>query len=286
MPASPITAIVVAYQSGAVLGRCLGDLAAAGLPIIVVDNASRDESRTIAEAVGARVIVNASNQGFGRAMNQGVAAAETPYCLLINPDIRTPPDAPANLLAMLERAPPAFAIAPRLVEPDGRDFALSASLINPVIASDHTPPGAQQRSVLSGAALLVRRADFLALGGFDPNIFLFWEDNDLCRRAVDHGKRLLLADEVRMQHARGGSSAAAPGQIYRMRWHQAWSRFYVLAKYGLDSDARSWIGRFQRKALLARLVGDRARRERYEGSRDGAQAFLRGETALTKEGLA
>ena len=68
---SSVTAIVVAFDSGHALPGCLDALAAAGVPAIVVDNASADLSAAVAEARGARVIRNSQNEGYGRANNIG-----------------------------------------------------------------------------------------------------------------------------------------------------------------------------------------------------------------------
>ena len=261
MSASDISAVIVTYNSAAALPACLDGPRAAGLGLIVVDNASSDDSAALAEHAGARIIANDKNQGYGRAMNQGVAAASSQFCLLLNPDIQCAHDAPARLRDILLAAPNAAMAAPRLIEPDGRVFALTGSPINPAIT-----PGdfgaAESVSVLSGAALLVRREAFLARGGFNSNIFLFWEDNDLSRRILDAGGELLLARDVEMRHARGASSAPAPGSIYRMRWHQAWSRFYVFAKHDVASDQDSWVRRYSRKAAWARLLHNTRRVER------------------------
>lgn len=272
------TAIIVTHDSAAVLPACLRSARAAGVKAIVVDNASKDDSVQLAEAAGARVIANAQNQGFGRAQNQGFAAAETPLALCLNPDVQFAPDAFERLRTALLGAPNAALAAPTLIEPDGRAFEFGVSPINP---SD--PSGAP--SAVSGAVMLFRRERFNEIGGFDPNIFLFWDDNDICRRVKDAGHDILLVKEAEMAHVRGGSSAPAPGRIYRSRWHQAWSRFYVFRKYGVASDIEAWVKNFTAKSRWARLVGHKARIERHEGSRDGALAFQRGETALAHEGL-
>jgi N-acetylglucosaminyl-diphospho-decaprenol L-rhamnosyltransferase len=279
-----ITAVVVAFNSAEVLPACLTAVSAAELAAVVVDNASVDSTIVVAEAAGARVLRNAHNEGFGRAMNQGVAAAATPYCLLLNPDVDFTPGAVRTLRAAMEAHPNALLAGPHLIEHDGRDGTLSTSPINPAVA--RTPAsGARFVSLLSGAALLLRRDAFLALGGFDPNVFLFWEDNDLCRRAIDAGHDLLMVDAARMKHARGKSGRIVRGSIYRSRWHQAWSRFYAFRKYGVESDLQSWVWRFRIKYAFACLTNNRERMERYAGSRDGALAFQRGETALAKENL-
>ena len=73
-------------------------------------------------AKGATVIANARNEGYGRANNIGVAAADTPYVLIVNPDLELTKGAAAALLAAAERYPDAGMLAPRIVEPSGRIF--------------------------------------------------------------------------------------------------------------------------------------------------------------------
>jgi GT2 family glycosyltransferase len=284
-PTDAITAIIVSHNSEQALPACLGSLRGAGLSAVVVDNASQDQSIDRARAAGAEIIANEKNQGYGRAVNQALAHVTTDFCLILNPDVSFDSDAPLQLLSLLRAQPNAAAIAPKLVESDGQTFELNASPINPPAPTAHVE-GAAGRALLSGAALLARRQGLLDVEGFDPNIFLFWEDNDLCRRLVDAGNTLLLADAVFMKHSRGGSSRIAPGSTYARRWHQAWSRFYVFKKFGVASRADKWVSTYARKALLARLVGASQQLERYRGSLDGARAFQNGQTALAYQGLA
>ncbi|MGL4242872.1 MAG: glycosyltransferase family 2 protein, partial [Beijerinckiaceae bacterium] len=80
-----VTAILVSFNSAAVIGAALASLPP-GMPAVVVDNASSDDSAAIAEAAGATVIRNARNLGFGVANNIGMRAAAAEWVLLLNPD--------------------------------------------------------------------------------------------------------------------------------------------------------------------------------------------------------
>jgi N-acetylglucosaminyl-diphospho-decaprenol L-rhamnosyltransferase len=286
---SSVTAIVVAHDSAQVLPACLDALTREGVPAIVVDNASEDASAELAEGYGARVIRNRRNEGYGRANNLGAAAAESEFLLILNPDLVLEPGAVAELLATAERYPEAGLLAPRIVEPDGRLFFQAQSLLSPYLANPAGKPSLPEGDCcapfLSGACLMIRRELFLRLGGFDPHIFLFYEDDDLCRRVADAAHALVHVHAAAARHLRGGSSAPKPGRIFRSRWHQAWSRAYVAAKYGLPSPALRMIALNAPKALAARLTFDRALFERYAGSVAGALAYLRGETALARENL-
>ncbi|MDF2602430.1 MAG: glycosyl transferase, partial [Methylobacterium brachiatum] len=257
---------------------------------IVVDNASRDGSAAIAEAAGARVIRSARNEGYGRANNRGVAAAETAdRVLIVNPDVVLRLGAVDALLAAARAWPDAGLLAPRLMEPDGRFFYQARSLLSPYLTNPggrlSLPQGDACAPFLSGACLMVERTLFLDLGGFDDNIFLFYEDDDLCRRVADAGRALIHVHGAEALHGRGRSSAPEPGRIFRSRWHQAWSRAYVSRKYGLPDPSVSHLMTNLPKAALSALVLRRSGLERYGGSASGALAFLRGQDALAREGL-
>lgn len=285
-----LVAIVVAHDSAAVLPGCLAALAGQHVPAIVVDNASRDASAAVAEAAGAQVIRNARNEGYGRANNRGVRAAETAeHILIVNPDVVLRPGAVDALLEAARMWPDAGLLAPRLVESDGRFFFQARSLLAPYLANPGGRPAPPQGDAcapfLSGACLMMPRALFLDLGGFDENIFLFYEDDDLCRRVADRGRALIHVHGAEALHGRGRSSAPEPSRVFRSRWHQAWSRAYVSRKYGLPDPSRATLMTNVPKALLSALVLRRSGMERYGGSAAGALAFLRGRDALAQEGL-
>ncbi|PZO00183.1 MAG: glycosyltransferase family 2 protein [Hyphomicrobiales bacterium] len=290
MPAaSPITAIVVAYDSAEVLPACLSALAAEGVPAIVVDNASGDGSADIARARGASVIVNTRNEGYGRANNRGVAASSTPYVLIVNPDVEIRRGAVAALLAAAERYPDAAMLAPRIVEPSGRVFLQPRSLLSPPhlnrAGTMRIPEGDACLPFLSGACLLIRREVFASLGGFDPAIFLFYEDDDLCRRMRDSGRALVHVHEAEAGHGRGRSTAPMPGRRFKARWHLAWSEGYVSGKYGLPRPAFVKILENLAKAAGYGLMLRREKMFAHAGSAAGALAWRHGRTAIGREGL-
>lgn len=284
-----ITAIVVAFESAHALPGCLDALREAGVPAIVVDNASEDDSAAVAQAHGARVIRNRRNEGYGRANNLGVKAAQSEFVLIVNPDVVIEPGAVAALLAGARRYPEAGFFAPRIVEPSGRVFFQPRSLLAPYLKNPTgrlaLPEGDACVPFASGACFLMKRSLFLQLGGFDDRIFLFYEDDDLCRRVAEASPALVYVPEAVVHHGRGRSSAQKRGRVFKTRWHQAWSRAYVSRKYRLPNPAPAMFAANAAKTLLASLVFRRSLVERYGGSAAGALAFMMGRTALAREGL-
>jgi GT2 family glycosyltransferase len=209
--------------------------------------------------------------------------------LICNPDLLVGRGAIAALLDAAELFPEAGLLAPLVIEPDGRRFVPARSLLSP----DHlnqagkalVPEGPASIPFVSGACFLIEKALFDTVGGFDPDIFLFYEDDDLCRRLMDLGRAPLLVPAATAVHQRGASSAPVLGQRFRTRWHGAWSEAHVRAKYGLPppSPVKLWWNRI--RAWLNAALLRKSDHERYAGSVAGAYAYQRGETALAREGL-
>ncbi len=192
-----VSLIVVTYNSAALLPDCLGALAAtryAPCELLVVDNASADgtAARAAALAPNAQVLANHENIGFGRACNQGAAAARGELLVFINPDVRVTPEWLHMLVEDMRDTPDAGLIAPTTLYPDE--------------APPQVPTRLGETAALPGAALMVRRAAWQQLGGFDERFFLYWEDTDLCWRAWLLGWRVLEDFRALVYHERGGSA--------------------------------------------------------------------------------
>ena len=283
-----VVAVVVAHNSVRSLPGCLQALE--GQVAVVVDNASTDGSVEAARQGGAFVILNTMNEGYGRANNQGVVAAEkAEWCLIINPDAVVDRNCLSTLLRAAERNPDAAVIAPRLVEPDGRIFVHDRSVLSDVSPTsdeaDDQPGGDRVVHFVSGACVLVRRDAFLSVGGFDERIFLFYEDDDLCLRLRKAGFKIVQVEDAVVRHARGSSSEPTPGRIFRSRWHQAWSRSYVCRKHGVRDDRMRVLVRNGVKLIGVLPTFNRRRIERYAGSAAGAWATLVNRSALERERL-
>ena len=122
-----VTAIIVNYNAGAELRRALqsiaDDMGERPWEAVVVDNASADGSAEIALDFHphATLVRNTQNVGFGRGVNQGLAAARAPMVLIMNPDCRLEPGAIARLASELERHSGCVIVGPRILDPDGTE---------------------------------------------------------------------------------------------------------------------------------------------------------------------
>lgn len=233
MSQSVVTIITVAYNSTAVVGKMLASCPA-DCPKIIVDNASTDPAALIeiADKYGAKVIRNVINQGFGRACNIGAAAADTPYLLFLNPDAQVKHDTVEAFLDSATRHPEASAFNPRILNRKGKLHMRRKSRLNPGLPKLSGPQDGTDIVIptLSGAAIFVSHANFYAVGGFDPKIFLYHEDDDLAQRLQDIGP-LRLSDAAVVAHLEGHGNERSPESAAFKAYHMARSRAYVFAKH-------------------------------------------------------
>jgi N-acetylglucosaminyl-diphospho-decaprenol L-rhamnosyltransferase len=239
-----ISAIIVNYNSGPHLGECLTSLEAglAGFnwEIVVVDNASTDESETVAEKGDSsdpgkgrvRLVRLQTNTGFGAAANLGARAGAAELLLFINPDCLVAPGFLGPLLQELDAYPRCAAVAPCVTNEDGspqgnargdptlmtgffgRSTLLSRLFPSARLARRNVlvslPPQEGRAAVpvdwVSGACVVLRRQAFNEIGGFDARYFLYWEDADLCRRLRNAGWNIHFRPDARVVHIGARSS--------------------------------------------------------------------------------
>jgi GT2 family glycosyltransferase len=254
------TAIIVTHNSSASVRACLEALAGEDCEIVVVDNASRDETVRLVQEFAAqspvRLTANSENRGFAAAVNQGAEAAQGEVLLILNPDAIAEPGAVAALLRCLSETG-AAAVGGALLGEDGqaaRGFAFRriptlASLAFEALLINQLWPGnpvnrryrcldadysrRQEVEQPAGACLLVTRAAWGSVGGFDESFFPVWfEDVDFCKRLLERGGRIVYCPEARFHH----SGAHSVGQLsFRARQIFWYGNMLLYARKHLSS---------------------------------------------------
>src|SRR5581483_6327290 len=228
--------VIVNWNSGPLLGRCLASLPQAcsdGMHIeaaVVVDNGSRDGSATFDAPQGLDVIAirNHRNLGFAAACNLGARAVHAPYLLFLNPDTQLEARSLEGALRRLasDRAGRIGIVGLALVGDDGRRqrntarFPTPARMLGQALGLDRLAPALVRPQFLTdwdhldtrevdqvpGAAMLMRRSDFERLGGFDERFFLYMEDVDLALRAREAGLACIYIHDCVARHMGGGTT--------------------------------------------------------------------------------
>lgn len=242
---SAVTISIVTYNSRKVISDCLTRLPR-GVTVRVFDNASCDDTISFIRREHPQVIVTESsrNIGFGRGHNENLTRTTTPYALVLNPDCFLEPGSLERMVAALEADHSAAIVGPEL------DDTEASSESNVAASSEY-------RDMLSGACLLLRCSAFEKIGFFDPNLFLFYEDTDLCAKAALAGLKLLYVPEARARHLIGESSPRSTRIRFRRDFHMGWSETYYKCKYraGRSTLATQFkvVSRHSMKALTRLL---------------------------------
>lgn len=237
-----LTVAVVAYGSGDTLRGCLEHLSRQtlkGFETLVIDNASPErEARDAVKALSsARLIENAENLGFAGACNQAAREATGRWLVLLNPDAFAEPDWLEQLLAASRRRPSVRSFTSRQVmaeDPgvlDGLGDVMSVFGIPYRGGYLRPDPGdTKEGEVFSpcGAAMMIDRALFLELGGFDERFFCYCEDVDLGYRLQLAGEPTVVVPQAVVAHV-GSASSGGPKSEFAV-FHGVRNRFWVLVK--------------------------------------------------------
>ena len=206
-----LSIVIVNWNTRDLLRACLRSLEAHALPdgqeVIVVDNASRDESAAMVRDgfPGVVLFANGENTGYAAANNQGIRVATGDNVMLLNPDTEFGPGTLETLLAVLAEHPEAAAVAPRLVEPDGRPqhsvrgfpapgpLLAEAAGLAALFPRSRALGGYRMRHWDLGderdvdqpmtSCLLIRREALEQVGLLDEEFPIFFNDVDWCYRA-------------------------------------------------------------------------------------------------------
>lgn len=229
-----ITVVSVTYQSKMVIEELASTLNYFE-HVIIVDNASSDSTtKEISHFIPhAKIIINASNLGFGAGNNIGIQQVETEYTLIFNPDCKLAIHDVENLLDAAELYPNAALIAPQGFHADGKiQPSYRAAFYEKRKKSQYAiPDGICSAKWLHGCCILIRTQAFKKFGGFDTRFFLFFEDDDLCLKSIKSGYDCILQPAANVIHLGGKSSTPSIATDLLKQFHWARSRFHLIDKY-------------------------------------------------------
>ena len=235
-----VSIIIVNYNTAHLLGRMFAALEAGRgdltLQVIVVDNASRDNSLQVlrTQQLEAELIATPTNPGFGRANNQALPLVRGRYVLLLNTDAFVSPDTLPKTVNFMDGHPQCGVLGVKLV---GEDGALQPSCRyfptpwNVFLASsglqrffsgtrlvddlDWDHASVRECDWVPGCFYLVRREVIDRVGLFDPRYFLYCEEVDHCRAVRRAGWSVVYYPFTQVVHL-GGESAASAGPVHRI----------------------------------------------------------------------
>ncbi len=223
-----LTIVVVTWRNAGDVPDLLASLVparAAGAELVIVDNASSDDTAALVRrfAPEATLIANAANRGFAAGANQGLAASTRAFVLFLNPDAVVTADTIPCALAYLERQPSVGVVGCRTLNADGTPqptvdrFHNVRALVQESLAGGHGAVRGTAPAVsglvdwVYGSFLLGRRAALVTVGGFDEAYEMYGEDLDLCHRLRAAGWRTAYCADATVVHHGNRSGAVRYG---------------------------------------------------------------------------
>ncbi len=234
-----VSVVIASYNTCRILNECIASIkkeTTVRYEVIVVDNASRDDScRMLREKYPEVLLIeNSENAGFARANNQGFAIAQGKYFFMLNPDTVILDRAIDKLVDFLEQNPDVGICGPRNVGRGGElqyscdhfpslwnTLWVYSNLVNryPKVKMfkrsrmqywDYSEIKDVER--IAGCALMIRSDLYIRLGGLDNNYFMYFEETDFCYRVIREGYRVVYLPHAVIIHYGGESSQSQTEQ--------------------------------------------------------------------------
>jgi GT2 family glycosyltransferase len=265
--------LIVGFHTYDEIERCLASIETyePDVEVIVVDHDADPVQGRALCAAHPRVTYepHSDNRGFAAGINRAARLARTPLLVVLNPDVELRAPIVEPLAACLDAHQDAAIVGGLVREADGgvqasaRRFPDLSTAFggrtswltrvlpgNPLtrrnLASTNVEAGCAEVDWVTGAFMMVRHDVFESLGGFDERFFMYWEDSDLCLRALKSGWKTMYEPGAQVVHFTGRASRHAPVRSL-IAFHRSVFRHYW--KHG------SWVARLAAPLVAAGLLG-------------------------------
>jgi GT2 family glycosyltransferase len=223
------TILIVTYKSQDVIYNCL-DSVNKKIPVVIVENSSdlNFKKKLEDKYPNVKCILTEDNLGFASGNNFGLNLILTKYVFLINPDTILQSDTVEILSRSAEKIKNFSLLAPK----SSND--LNFGFFNKTSKQDlKSVREIFEVDYIKGFAMFFNKNKFINIGFFDPKIFIYFEEIDLCRRLKNINEKIYLISNAKINHTGGKSH----GNIFDIEmelsrnWHYMWSMFYYYNKH-------------------------------------------------------
>ena len=266
---SNVSVITVSFQSEAALISLFPSIPE-NVELIVVNNSSDSDLEGLQKIKKFKEIKNPENKGFGVACNIGVKEASKDFIFLINPDTILQENCISNLINAVDEIPSASAFTPKILgKKNTEEFKRRSVLLDKKKWLKKPPNKVSEIPVMGGAAMFLKKDNYLKVGGFDENIFLYHEDDDLSIRLKEEIGPLVYYPKALIDHQGGNSSSRSPSIAALKGFHMGKSRVYSMRKYNVKNYRIKCFSIAIMQLFSLEVIFSRRKRSKY-------YAFFRG----------
>ena len=224
-----ITFIIVSFKSEKIIDDCLKSLPK-NSKIIVIENSNNYNLKKSLELKYDNIeVLISENNGMGASNNLGILKSETKFAYVLNPDVKFKKDTFENLIAAAIKITDFAILTPinsDIKFPNFKILKQNKNINDNIVSVDS----------IDGFSMLINKEKFINQKFFDENIFLYLENDDLCKRVKKNGQKIFVIKSSIIDHKGSSSSSIKndPEFEYLRNWHWMWSKYYYNKKhYGM-----------------------------------------------------
>jgi len=224
-----LSIVIVTLRSEKVIDRCISSINK-DLPIIVVENSDNLEFKNYLESTykNVKCILSKKNIGTGSGYNIGIKLAKTEYVYVINPDVVLEDSTLEEIFLASTKLSDFSILSPISSDIKYPNYSMTKERKN--YEKNDSP---FKVKYVDGFSMLLNKNKFKNDEYFDENFFMYWENNDICVRAINNGGSVFVIPKAKIKHF--GASAVDPkffNEVELSRnWHWMWSTFNYHRKY-------------------------------------------------------
>ena len=223
MSIKDITIVIASFKSEKKIKNCINSIDKQA-KVLVIENSSNLNFKENLEKEFNNVecILAGANIGYGSANNIGLKKVKTRYALILNPDATLHSSALEKFIKTTEKIHNFAIMAPYIQEEKNKFDNIYLKNTQPVEVEN-----------VKGFAMFLNLSEFKDVGFFDERFFFYFEEIDLCQRLINHGKKIYLIPEIKIEHGGGVShdESINPEMELSRNWHWMWSTFNYHKKY-------------------------------------------------------
>ena len=223
MSINNLTVVITTFKSNEKIKNCLRTIDNK-CKVLVIENSKDSQFKESIEEEFENVecILSGANLGYGKANNIGLKKVKTRYALILNPDATLHSSALEKFIKTTEKIHNFAIMAPYIQEEKNKFDNIYLKNTQPVEVEN-----------VKGFAMFLNLSEFKDVGFFDESFFFYFEEIDLCKRLINHGKKIYLIPEIKIEHGGGVShdESINPEMELSRNWHWMWSTFNYHKKY-------------------------------------------------------
>ena len=228
-----LTAVIVTFKSDHVIHNCIKSISNK-IKIIIVENSNDKifKKKIEKKYQNVKCILSPKNLGMGSGNNLGLKYVKTDYAIILNPDVILEQDTIQKIIDTSKKINSFSIIAPISTDKDYPNYKILKK------KKDFNKKNYFKVDSIDGFAMILnlkkinQYRDFRNFKYFDENFFMYLENDDFCKRLIDHGENIYVIKNAKIKHL--GAKAVNEKYSYEIElsrnWHWMWSKFYYNKK--------------------------------------------------------